>query len=69
MQRNKKKTFMRQRRHRRIRSRVSGTVARPRLAVFRSSKQIYVQGEISTLQLEAGLNSHRRPIRKRRLEA
>lgn len=43
MQRQKKKTFMRERRHRRIRSRVSGTAARPRLAVFRSLKQIYAQ--------------------------
>ena len=32
-----------QRRHARVRSRVSGTSARPRLAVFRSNKHIYAQ--------------------------
>ena len=31
------------RRHRRVRKRVSGTVQRPRLAVFRSQNQIYAQ--------------------------
>ncbi|MCY3538304.1 MAG: 50S ribosomal protein L18 [Acidimicrobiia bacterium] len=31
------------RRHRRVRKRVSGTTARPRLAVFRSNRYIYVQ--------------------------
>jgi large subunit ribosomal protein L18 len=31
------------RRHRRIRKKVSGTAERPRLAVFRSNKHIYVQ--------------------------
>ena len=31
------------RRHRRVRKKVSGTAERPRLAVFRSSKHIYVQ--------------------------
>ena len=43
MQRNKKKTFMRKRRQRRVRSRISGTATRPRLAVYRSIKQIYAQ--------------------------
>lgn len=33
----------RNRRHRRIRARVKGTEARPRLSVFKSNKQIYVQ--------------------------
>lgn len=33
----------RQRRHARVRARVQGTAARPRLAVFRSSKHIYAQ--------------------------
>jgi large subunit ribosomal protein L18 len=33
----------RMRRHRRIRKRLSGTTARPRLNVFRSLKQIYAQ--------------------------
>ncbi|MDB5350626.1 MAG: ribosomal protein bacterial type [Planctomycetota bacterium] len=31
------------RRQRRVRNRISGTTARPRLAVFRSSKHIYAQ--------------------------
>ncbi len=33
----------RQRRHQRVRKRVAGTSARPRLSVFRSSKHIYAQ--------------------------
>lgn len=33
----------RQKRHRRIRSKVSGSSERPRLAVFRSNQHIYVQ--------------------------
>lgn len=33
----------RERRHRRIRARVSGTAQRPRLAVFKSNKFIYAQ--------------------------
>ena len=33
----------RQRRHRRVRGKVSGTAQRPRLAVFRSAKHIYAQ--------------------------
>ncbi len=33
----------RKRRHWRVRSRVTGTTARPRLAVFRSNKYIYAQ--------------------------
>jgi len=33
----------RQTRHRRIRKKISGTNARPRLAVFRSARHIYVQ--------------------------
>ena len=33
----------RQRRHRRVRSKVSGTAARPRLAVYRSNARIYAQ--------------------------
>jgi ribosomal protein L18 len=41
-----KKTYANQarlRRHQRVRKKLAGTAARPRLAVFRSSKQIYVQ--------------------------
>jgi large subunit ribosomal protein L18 len=33
----------RSRRHRRVRKKVRGTAARPRLAVFRSSKHVYAQ--------------------------
>ncbi len=33
----------RARRHRRVRSKISGTAARPRLNVFRSTKHIYAQ--------------------------
>lgn len=42
---NKTQTKLSQRatRHRRIRSRVSGTATRPRLAVFRSNKFLYAQ--------------------------
>lgn len=39
----KSKKDLRQRSHRRIRKTVTGTAERPRLAVFRSLKQIYVQ--------------------------
>ena len=38
-----KKRLSRLSRHRRVRARVSGTAARPRLSVFRSNKQIYGQ--------------------------
>ena len=37
------KQFNRQRRRKRIRKRISGTAERPRLVVFRSAKNIYVQ--------------------------
>ena len=37
------KVDARKRRHRRVRKKVRGTAARPRLAVFRSSKNIYAQ--------------------------
>jgi large subunit ribosomal protein L18 len=33
----------RRRRHRRVRKKVAGTAARPRLAIFRSNQHIYVQ--------------------------
>ena len=39
----KVKRDARLRRHRRVRRRVVGTAERPRLAVFRSNKQIYAQ--------------------------
>ena len=37
------KNASRNRRHRRVRKKVRGTAARPRLSVFRSSKHIYAQ--------------------------
>ena len=37
------KTASRARRHRRVRKKVRGTAARPRLTVFRSSKHVYAQ--------------------------
>ena len=37
------KTKMRQRRHNRIRAKISGNAERPRLCVFKSNKQIYAQ--------------------------
>jgi len=41
--RPKNRTEARQRRHRRVRKKVVGTVERPRLAVFRSHKHMYAQ--------------------------
>ena len=38
-----KKTFARNRVKRRVRGKIQGTATRPRLSVFRSNKQIYVQ--------------------------
>jgi len=38
-----KKALARQRRHERIRKKISGTVARPRLCVYKSNKHIYAQ--------------------------
>lgn len=43
MKGNQKKIFKRERRHRRVRGKVSGTSDRPRLTVFRSHKNIYAQ--------------------------
>jgi large subunit ribosomal protein L18 len=39
----KTKGEARLRRHRRVRKRISGTATRPRMAVFRSNRHIYVQ--------------------------
>ena len=39
----KKKYIKRERRHARIRSKISGTSSRPRLSIFRSNKYIYAQ--------------------------
>ena len=43
MDNTKYKTTMRTQRHRRLRHRVSGTAARPRLAVYRSNRFVYAQ--------------------------
>ena len=43
MSSEKKLTKIKERRKRRVRSRISGTEQRPRLTVFRSSRYIYVQ--------------------------
>jgi len=43
MNRQKKKTFQRHRRHRRVRKTVVGTPERPRLAVYRSLRHVYAQ--------------------------
>ena len=37
------KNVARLRRHRRVRGKISGTAARPRLDVFRSAKHLYAQ--------------------------
>ena len=37
------RTDARQRRHRRVRKELRGTAARPRMAVYRSNRYIYVQ--------------------------
>lgn len=39
----RKKHQARKRRHRRVRKRVSGTAARPRMNVFRSNRHVFVQ--------------------------
>ncbi|MFA6428673.1 MAG: 50S ribosomal protein L18 [Candidatus Buchananbacteria bacterium] len=39
----KKKQVNKNRRHRRVRAKISGTVVRPRLAVYRSLQHIYTQ--------------------------
>lgn len=43
MEKTAAKTYKRGRRHARIRARVIGTAARPRLAVFRSNRAVYAQ--------------------------
>ncbi len=43
MEKKRKRDNLRKRRHQRIRRKVSGTVTRPRLCVFRSLKHIYAQ--------------------------
>lgn len=39
----KSKSDYRKRRHYRVRNKIAGTAARPRMAVFRSSKHLYIQ--------------------------
>jgi len=43
MKRERRKTAARVRRHHRVRGKVSGTSAKPRLCVFRSLKHVYCQ--------------------------
>jgi large subunit ribosomal protein L18 len=43
MNNSKNKTLKRIRRHAKVRAKISGTAARPRLSVFRSNKAIYAQ--------------------------
>jgi len=43
MNRVQKKRYQRQRSHKRLRRRIRGTAARPRLAVFKSLKFVYAQ--------------------------
>ena len=43
MEKSQYKTEMRAKRHNRLRSKISGTATRPRLAVFRSNKIVYAQ--------------------------
>ncbi len=43
MEKSQYKTQMRQQRHKRLRHKVSGTAARPRLSVFRSNMFVYAQ--------------------------
>jgi large subunit ribosomal protein L18 len=43
MDKNKQKSFKHERRKRRVRKKVLGTADRPRLAVFRSLRNVYVQ--------------------------
>ena len=55
-------------RHRRVRKKISGTAERPRLAVFRSTKHIYVQAiddlagqtlaASSTVELQKGIEGY-----------
>lgn len=43
MEKSQYKTQMRTKRHARLRSKISGTAVRPRLAIFRSNKFVYAQ--------------------------
>lgn len=43
LKKKSERAFMRACRHRRVRKKISGSAARPRLCVFRSSKHIYAQ--------------------------
>ena len=67
MNSSEQRKFVRRKRHKRVRKRISGTSLRPRLAVFRSAKHIYVQAiddsdgrtlaSSSTMQLKKTLKS------------
>ena len=78
MQKAKTRLISRKKRHRRVRTKISGTPERPRLNVFRSSKHIYAQviddlsGETLTaassldpqLRSELNIGSNREAARK-----
>lgn len=66
---------MRKRRHRRVRSKISGTADRPRLNVFRSINQIYAQliddnlghSITSASSLDPDMKAEGSPVEKARL--
>lgn len=68
------KTLARYRRQRRVRRRVRGTDARPRLCVFRSNRHTYAQvisdesghtiAAVSTLEFDAGATGNKTAARK-----
>lgn len=62
------KVWRRKRRHMRIRKRVSGTAARPRLCVFRSNRHIYAQIIDDTRGMTLVAASTLDPILRGRLE-
>ncbi len=43
MDKNKKNNIKQERRHKRVRAKISGTAARPRLSVFRSNRGMFLQ--------------------------
>ena len=64
MESSERRKIARKNRHNRIRKKISGTATKPRLAVFRSSKHIYVQdlegknlAASSTIALQKSLKS------------
>ena len=64
----KEKHIQRARRHRRVRAKISGSAARPRLAVFVSNRQVYAQliddERGATLAFSSSLTMDKRPMRE-----